>query len=218
MPHGTGRRDSGSVLERAFTDAAGGALPEPGQEELLDAAYDLFCHQGIHRTTMEDVARRAGLSRITVYRRAGSKEALVEQVVLREFRRYFDQFQQDLRDAETVADRVVVGFVSSLRAIRGNPLIAGVLRAEGDVSTAAVLGAHGRTLALVRGFLAGQLRREQSAGTVATDLDVDVVAELMVRLSASFLLAPSDVVDLDDENQLADLARRFLAPMLTPGV
>jgi hypothetical protein len=38
----------------------------------------------------------------------------------------------------------------------------------------------------------------------------------MVRISASFLAIPSHLVDLDDDDQLAALARRFLVPMLDP--
>jgi hypothetical protein len=49
---------------------------------------------------------------------------------------------------------------------------------------------------------------------VPGDLDTDLVAELMVRVSASFLAIPSEVVDLDDDAQLAAVARRFLVPML----
>ena len=54
-------------------------------------------------------------------------------MVRREFRRYFDQFLVDIEQAETVADRVVLGFVSSLRAIRRNPLIGGLIAAEPDL-------------------------------------------------------------------------------------
>jgi TetR/AcrR family transcriptional repressor of uid operon len=66
----------------------------------------------------------------------------------------------------------------------------------------------------VREFVAGQLRQEQHAGNVPAGLDADVVAELMVRISASFLAIPSHVIDLDDEEQPAALARRYLVPML----
>ena len=72
----------------------------------------------------------------------------------------------------------------------------------------------GRLVTGVRQFVADHLRREQVAGHVGADVDVDLVAEMMVRVSASFLTTPSGIVDLDDEAQLADLARRFLVPML----
>lgn len=206
-----------SLLESAYLDAVEqvGDLDET-RAGILDAAYEQFCRMGIRRSTMEDVARRAKVSRITVYRRFATKDALVEHVVRREFRRYFDRFLIDIEQAGTAADRVVLGFVSSLRAIRNNPLIGGLIATEPDLVVPSMITDGGRTLDTVRQFVAGQLRREQHAGHVAGELDADLVAELMVRISASFLAIPSQVVDLDDEGQLAAVARQFLVPMLTP--
>jgi TetR/AcrR family transcriptional regulator, repressor for uid operon len=104
--------------------------------------------------------------------------------------------------------------VSSLRSIRGNPLIASLMASEPGSVISSMVNDGGGTLAAVSGFVAGQLRREQTAGNVPADLDVDLVAELMVRISASFLLTPSRLVDIDDDQQLADVARRFLVPLL----
>ncbi|WP_101608582.1 TetR/AcrR family transcriptional regulator [Amycolatopsis sp. BJA-103] len=205
------------MLERALTDALERA--EEGDAialRLLDAAYEQFCRMGIRRSTMEDVARRAGVSRITAYRRFATKDALVEQVVRREFRRYFDQFLLDIQQAETAADRVVLGFASALRAIRHNPLIGGLMAAEPDVLVPSMVSDGGNTLATVQRFVAGQLRREQQAGNVSEDVDVELVAELMTRVSASFLVTPSQVIDLDDDEQVREVARRFLVPMLRP--
>ncbi|WP_394618867.1 TetR/AcrR family transcriptional regulator [Lentzea sp. JNUCC 0626] len=209
--------DAPSVLELAFSDAVEGAdSDDEVTTRLLDAAYEQFRRKGIKRSSVADVAKLAGLSRITVYRRFATKDALVQQVVRREFRRYFDQFIVDVQGAETVADRVVVGFVSSLRAIRDNPLIGGLMEVEPDAVVPSMTGDEGRTLAAVREFVASRLRWEQHAGTVAEAVDVDVVAEMMVRISASFLVIPSHVIDLDDDEQLRAVARRYLVPMLDP--
>ncbi|XRQ10589.1 TetR/AcrR family transcriptional regulator, partial [Actinomadura welshii] len=203
-----------SLLERAYTDAVEQVDEmDETRASVLDAAYEQFSRMGIQRSTMEDVARRAGVSRITVYRRFVTKDALVEQVVRREFRRYFDRFLDEIKQAETAADRVVLGFVSSLRAIRSNPLIGGLSAAEPDLLMASTISDDGRTLAIVRQFVAGQLRREQRAGNVSPDLDIDFVAEMMVRVSGSFLAIPTELIDLDDDEQAAALARRFLVPM-----
>jgi AcrR family transcriptional regulator len=206
-----------SLLERALAEAVDGA---DDHDELtgrvLDGAYEQFCLMGIRRSTMEDVARRAGVSRITVYRRFATKDALVEHVVRREFRRYFARFRADIGQAATAADRVVLGFVSALRAIRHNRLIGGLMAIEPEVLVPSMVSDGGRTLAAVQRFVAGQLRREQAAGTVSAAVDVELVAELMARVSASFLVTPSFVVDLDDEDQVRDLARKFLVPMLEP--
>ncbi|WP_240498103.1 TetR/AcrR family transcriptional regulator [Williamsia sp. 1135] len=209
--------DPQSLLERAFTDAVERADDnDQTRTRLLDAAYEQFCRMGIQRSSMEDVAKRAGMSRITVYRRFATKDALVEQVILREFRRYFDRFLADIRDAKSAADRVVLGFVSSLRAFRGNPLIGGLMYAEPTLLAGSMIGDEGRMLGAVSQFVAGQLRREQQAGTVAATLDTDLVGEMMVRVAASFLTIPSRAVDLDDDSVLESVARQFLVPMLTP--
>jgi AcrR family transcriptional regulator len=206
-----------SVLESAFAEAVEGAdLADETSAKLLDAAYEQFCRMGIKRSTMADVARLAGVSRITVYRRFATKDQLVEQVVRREFRRYFDRFIVDVQEAETVADRVVVGFASSLRAIRHNRLIGGLMAVEPDAVVPSMTSDGGRTLAVVRQFVASRLAQEQRAGNIADDVEVDLVAEMMVRVSASFLVIPSHVIDLDDDEQVRALARRFLVPMLTP--
>jgi len=218
VPSGpTGVSGSLSVLELAFSDATDDSGPDDEVAvRLLDAAYEQFCRMGIKRSAMADVARLAGVSRITLYRRFATKKALVEQVVRREFHRYFDRFAVEIQDAATVADRVVLGFVSSLRAIRHNRLIGGLMAVEPDVVVPSMTGDGGRTLHAVQQFVAGRLRQEQQAGHVAAEVDVDVVAEMMVRVSASFLVIPSHVVDLDDDERMRAVARQFLVPMLGP--
>ncbi|MFZ3562335.1 TetR/AcrR family transcriptional regulator [Streptomyces sp. BH055] len=209
-----------NVLELAFSESAVAVDTNGDSDEvtvrLLDAAYEQFCRMGIKRSTMADVARLAGVSRITVYRRFDTKEALVEHVVRREFRRYFEQFAREIRGAATAADRVVVGFVSSLRAIRHNRLIGGLMAVEPDSVVPSMTTDGGRTQHVVQQFVAARLREEQRAGQVAAEVDVDVVAEMMVRICTSFLVVPSHVIDLDDDERMRDVARQFLVPMLGP--
>lgn len=209
--------ESGSMLARALADVAEPIEDEAVTAKLLDAAAEQFRQIGIRRTTMEEVANRAGVARITVYRRFANKDALVEQVVRREFRRYFDQFVLDIAGAADAAERVEIGFASAMRAIRGNPLIGGLLTVETDSLVHSIVGDGGRTVTTIARFVAGQLRREQRAGNVPAEIDVDLVAELMVRTSTSFLVTPSEVVDIDDETQLRGLARLFLVPLIDPG-
>ncbi|EGD43275.1 putative protein TPRXL [Nocardioidaceae bacterium Broad-1] len=216
MPTTVPEDESGSLLARALADVAEPIEDEAVTAKLLDAAAEQFRRIGIRRTTMEEVAKRAGVARITVYRRFANKDALVEQVVRREFRRYFDQFVLDIADAADAAERVEIGFASAMRTIRGNPLIGGLLTVETDSLVHSIVGDGGRTVATIARFVAGQLRREQRAGNVPAEVEVDLVAELMVRTSTSFLVTPSEVVDIDDEAQLRALARLFLVPLIQP--
>ncbi|ROZ89109.1 TetR/AcrR family transcriptional regulator [Gordonia sp. OPL2] len=211
---------SRSLLERAYVAVIGGDVTEPDDDptrtKLLDAAFDQFCRMGIQRSSMEEVARRAGLSRITIYRKFATKDDLVEQVILREFRRYFLRFLADIRNADTAAERVVFGFVSSLRSILGNPLIGGLIETEPSLLAGSIGADDGRMLVAVRQFVAEQLRSEQRAGNIAAELDTELTAEVMVRISNSFLTVPSQLIDVHDDDQLAAVARQYLVPMLEP--
>src|SRR5688572_16314571 len=118
-----------------LTDSAP-ATGEPARDlttaRVLDAAYEQFSLVGIQRTSMEDVARRAGVSRVTVYRHVANKEALVEQVLRREFQRHVGHYLAAVQAAGTAADRVVEGYLSAITAIRRNPLLSGLLPVELD--------------------------------------------------------------------------------------
>jgi AcrR family transcriptional regulator len=54
------------------------------RERILDAAERSFIHAGFHRTTMQDVAREAGMSPGNLYRYFPSKDAIVEGLVERD--------------------------------------------------------------------------------------------------------------------------------------
>jgi AcrR family transcriptional regulator len=56
---------------------------EARPDEVLDAALDLFIEQGFAQTRVEDIARRAGLSKGAVYLYFPSKEAILEGLVRR---------------------------------------------------------------------------------------------------------------------------------------
>jgi AcrR family transcriptional regulator len=60
--------------------------PDPRTEEdaLLDAARDCVLAVGLRRTTLTDVARRAGVSRMTIYRRWPDITTMVADLMTRE--------------------------------------------------------------------------------------------------------------------------------------
>jgi TetR/AcrR family transcriptional repressor of uid operon len=198
-------------------DRALGAVDDAAADDvrgrILTAAREQFRISGIRRSSIEDVARRAGISRITVYRRFATKDALVEEVLLAELRDYFEEFRRVVKGASTAAERVVEGFALSLRAARQNSLAGGLMATEPQVMVQ-FLAADGRVLQALTGFVAGQLRLEQEAGEIPADVDPRLVAELMARVSLSFFLTPDSVVDLDDPEQVRDVARRLLAPLV----
>src|SRR5205807_10543318 len=86
VPPATGTR----LLTLAFdpdVQPAGDAL----SERILDAALELAAASGLRRLTMDDVARRAGVGRMTVYRRFGGHGKLIDALAVRECRRCLER-------------------------------------------------------------------------------------------------------------------------------
>src|SRR3978361_1773413 len=56
----------------------------PAAERILEVARELFCRDGIHATGIDRILAAAGASKMTLYTRFGSKEALLREVLLHE--------------------------------------------------------------------------------------------------------------------------------------
>ncbi len=68
-------------------------MPErPAGERILAAARELFCRDGIHATGIDRILTAAGASKMALYSRFGSKEALVHEVLQREGAEWRDAF------------------------------------------------------------------------------------------------------------------------------
>jgi AcrR family transcriptional regulator len=205
-------------------DALPLALPEqlhPVVDEIsgriLDAAREQFRVNGVRRTAVDLVARRSGVSRVTVYRRYPRKEDLVRAVFLREAQLLFDAVDRAVSVLPAAEDQLVEGFVAILSAGREHSLIHGLLEVEPESVLPFFTLDGGPVLALARDYLAGQLRRGQQSGQLR-DADAEALAELAVRLTVSFMLTPDSCLELDTEDDLRAFARRYLVPVIVaPG-
>src|SRR3954469_4931255 len=104
------------ILQQALD----GAPPaDPTTDRVVSGALAQFEDFGIRKTTMEDVARRAGVARVTVYRRFANKERLVEAVLLGEAQRFFAELEAATARFGSVEDRIVEAFAHTLAAARG---------------------------------------------------------------------------------------------------
>jgi AcrR family transcriptional regulator len=93
------------------------AIPE---EAILDAAYELVLAVGMRRVNMADVARAAGVSRATLYRRFPNVDAVVAALTTRELGAIVGAaFARPGKDARTT---IVRGIVATVQAVRTHPL------------------------------------------------------------------------------------------------
>ncbi|MFJ2089334.1 TetR/AcrR family transcriptional regulator [Streptomyces sp. NPDC087901] len=185
-------------------------------EQILDAAREQFMTFGLRRSTVDDVAKRARVSRVTVYRRIGNKDSLVSACLLREYHRFLVEVDDAVAALPTTEDRLVEGFVAVLRHIREHPLIGGLLRLEPETMLPFLTLESAPAFLAIRAYLADRLREARRAeGRPSTD--PTPVAELMVRITVSFLLNPVSCFELDDDDQVRKFAHCYLVPLLSAG-
>src|SRR3954468_18191905 len=91
-------------------------------DPVLDAARECVLAVGVRRTTFSDVARRAGVSRMTLYRRFGDLEALLSALMTREFGGLVSEAREHASELPTPRERVVATVVHGARALASDPL------------------------------------------------------------------------------------------------
>jgi len=171
-------------------------------ERILDAAAVEFHHHGVRRTNLDDVARRAGVARITVYRRFATKTGVLQATVLREAQRFLVELDAAMTDVDDVDDRVAEAFLITIRAGERHPLLQGMLAVEPESLLPALTTGAGRLLAAATAHLSDRLALDP------------VRAEVLVRVVQSFALTPASVVDLTDDDAVRAFARTHLGPLL----
>jgi AcrR family transcriptional regulator len=180
-------------------------------ERILDAAVELLLRYGYAKTTIEDVARAAGVAKGTVYLRWRTREQLFHAVLRRERTALLD----DVRDAVAAVEGPVgtrLLIAEMVRAYQRRPLLAAVLMRDTAVLGALAEAAEGAPAGGIVEHLA-QLRAD---GLIDTDRSL---AEQVTVLSSVFLgyfmtqpLMPSEFRVPDDTvpELLADTVHRAL--------
>ncbi len=181
-------------------------------QRTLDAALELVAGSGLRHLTMDDVARKAGVGRMTVYRRFGSRQALIDALAVRECRRCLDTIAAAVDPAEPMPDRLAALFSATLGVIREHPLLERLARVEPDALLRELTREGSAVLRLVHQFLSNLIREGQATGELVPG-DPEVLAELGIRLGASFVLIPHSVLTLADEEATREAMRGLLAPL-----
>jgi AcrR family transcriptional regulator len=201
-----------SLADRLLEAAAAPEADDPSADAIADAALRQFELFGISRSTMEQIARRAGVARVTLYRRFPSKDALIDAVMLRELRRFTADLDDALEAHHDFDERLVEGFVFVLEAIRGHRLLQRVLESEPETILPHLTVEGAPFIATARGYLVSRLLRGDASDRTPEDLAI--VADIVVRLLLSYLLTPQTLVDLDERDTARAFAMRHLRPLL----
>jgi AcrR family transcriptional regulator len=184
-------------------------------DALLDAARESILAVGWRRTTLTDVARRAGVSRMTIYRRWPDMRSLLADLLVREWDSVLagTPVSPSTEVSPATLGDAVTGVVAALRT---NPLFARIVEVDPELLLPYLLQRRGRNQDHVLELLATAVRRGQEAGTVRPGDPVLLTRSLMLAAEGFLLSAPVmtdpavELASLDAE--LRSLVERYLAP------
>lgn len=188
---------------------------DPIAERICDATLACVARWGITKTTLEDVAREAGIGRATIYRTfRGGKAEVLRAVLAREATRFTAAVDDAIGAAgDDLEDVVVAGVVSAAGQLEGHAALRYLFAHEPDLVLPHVaFNRLGVLFDLVARYADPHLARflpdaERRARA----------AEWLARVVLTYVFNPADGVDLADPKAARHLVRTFVLPGLLAG-
>lgn len=200
----------GSIVPQLL-QAAMSANSDEIATKILDAAEAEFMEFGLRRTAVEDVARRAGIARVTVYRRFANKNALMQAVFVREVARFITEVDKALSGRDELEERLVQGFVRAVILVRNNQMINSLFRTDPELNLEFLTLKAYPVISLARAYLAEHIRRGKNPKAAK---NADAAAEMIIRLGQSFIVTRESCMKLDDPKAVEGYARAHIIPMV----
>jgi AcrR family transcriptional regulator len=184
------------------------------RERLLEAAVACVERSGLAKTTLEDVANEAGLSRATVYRHfPGGRDELMAETIGWEVAKYLGRLADAIEPESGIEAKLVRGLVFGHQAIDEHLLLQRVLNTEPEVFLADLQP----TLPVMAALVQAEARRLLDAERLRPGIDADEAAGYLTGLFLSYVGSPGQW-DLTDEAAVGRLVRtQFLAGIVDPG-
>jgi AcrR family transcriptional regulator len=188
-------------------------------DSVLDAVRDCVLAVGVRRTTLADVARRAGVSRMTLYRRWPDLRTLVGDLMTREWVGVATRAIPDPAPGTGTRTRIVDGLVAGVEAFRAHPLFRKIVDVDPELLLPYVLDRRGASQQALLGLLADALREGHADGSVRPG-HTERQARALLLTVQSFTLSLRTMTDEDDPEldsaaflgELRTLLERTLTP------
>ncbi|MGZ3103056.1 TetR/AcrR family transcriptional regulator [Streptomyces sp. H72] len=189
------------------------------KDTVLDAVRDCVLAVGVRRTTMTDVARRAGVSRMTLYRRWPDVRSLVGDLMTREWIAVATGAIPAPRPGVATRSRVVEGLVTGIEAFRAHPLFTKIVDVDPELLLPYVLDRRGASQEALLELLADALGEGHADGSVRP-AHPGRQARSVLLIVQSFALSLRTMTDEDDAEltsaallaELCTILERTLTP------
>jgi AcrR family transcriptional regulator len=175
-------------------------------DTLLDAARACVLSVGVRRTTLTDIARRAGASRMTLYRRFPGVSSVLAALMTREFGGLLGQVFAEHVDGPHTRARLVAASTDAVRRMVADPLLASVLDRDPELLLPYLVERVGATQRLAERFLADALAAGHADGSIRVGrLDVQARAYFITVQAFAISHRPA-CSDLPWDDLLTELA------------
>ncbi|MCW2844150.1 MAG: regulatory protein TetR [Nocardioides sp.] len=182
----------------------------------LDAARDCILDVGWRRTTLTEVARRAGVSRMTIYRTWADMPTLLGDLMTREWAGVVAATVAGEDPAAPTLDRLVADVVGTVRALRENELFVRIVELDPELLLPYLLSRRGRSQDAILALTEGQVREGQVDGTIRAGNPVAIARGLLLAAHGFVLSAHTMVDDHVSEDELDAELTVLLSRTLTP--
>jgi AcrR family transcriptional regulator len=180
-------------------------------EAILDAAVAEFERHGFRRVALDDVARRAGVSRTTIYRRFANRDELVAAVIERENVALFADIAAELKQAGPQSNYYVEAFTSSILRFRRHRVLDRMMTDEPELVFE--LGRQHYGAVVQRMVEALRVIFPEGFADRIGEQAVNELADTILRYVAMVLLLPS-LQPLDTADDIRAFATRHFLPSL----
>lgn len=184
------------------------------RQRIVEATYACVARRGMAKTTVEDAAREAGLSRATVYRTfPGGRDELIDATVSWAVFDFFARLYDHIQGAATLEEVMERGMMFAHRSILDHEVLQRVMQTEPDRLLPALTVESNR----VREGIAAVLAPYVVDRGLAPGVDLRDAADFLARMVLSYISSPGRW-DLADPDQVARLVRyELLAGVVVPG-
>jgi AcrR family transcriptional regulator len=182
-----GARGAGGGHQDALVIVPEGTAPPAGvPAPVFTAAVDAYLSG--QRLDMQSLARRAGVGRATLYRRAGNREQLLDAVI------WWRARQLLAREAEATAEltgaaRITAMIGRVLRAVERDRPLRALIGSDPEAALRILTGSRSAVQRGMSGALEHLIDLERSRGAFRTELDTPTLAYAIVRIGEGFLYA-----------------------------
>ena len=174
------------------------------RELIIEAAYACFAKHGLQKTTIVDIARRANVSRSTIYEYFSDKAAILEACAEHASEQFYREMSKAMDRGSSLEEKLSCAAVFVSQARRA---IASAKYFDEEAISLLLTKDARVLLRECVDFFAPYLSAAKLTGEVRKDLDIEAAGEWFARILFSLFSTPSSTLDMENPDVVAEFVR-----------